>query len=390
MIRAGSLSRIAWSMAMLLLPLGCGDGKVPTPRPSPTPGSPGRFVYVAGGSSRDVSSYAIDPATGGLTPVGVTGVGGSTPIALAADPGGRYLWAATSGGEGGIRAFAVDRATGALREIAGSPFESGQSTEAIAIDPAGRYLFATRFATQRVDVLAIDDATGSLRAVPGAALTTSAPAIARAAITSDRRFLYVPITTPSVVDAATLDTTTGRLTRIGSPTSTPDVPACVTPDPAAAFLYVATATPFSSDTLFAYAIDARSGALTRVSGPALDPAFDAAAANFRPACVTFLSNGRVAYVADRPGRTGAGSRGYFAFPPQASGRLGPSTVGPFTTEARDPAGLTLDPSGRFAYIIDNRGSSVSAFAIDAASGALSPVGVTRATGLFPLDVVAVP
>jgi DNA-binding beta-propeller fold protein YncE len=132
------------------------------------------------------------------------------------------------------------------------------------------------------------------------------------------------------------------------------------------------------------------GGLTRVAGPALDPAFDAAAANFRPACVTFVPTGRLAYVADRPARTGASSRGFWAFPAQASGRLGPANTGPFTTPGGDPVGLAVDPSGRFAYAIDGRGGAVSAFTIDANSGALAPIGSPLPVGLFPVAVVVVP
>jgi 6-phosphogluconolactonase (cycloisomerase 2 family) len=170
----------------------------------------------------------------------------------------------------------------------------------------------------------------------------------------------------------------------------PDVPTCVTVDPAGTFLYVATATFLSSDTLFAYAIDASSGNLTRVAGPALDPAFDGAAANFRPACVTFVPTGRLAYVADRSPRTGASSRGFWAFPAQASGRLGPSNTGPFTTPGGDPVGFAVDPSGRFAYAIDGRGAAVSAFTIDAVSGALAPIGSPLPVGSFPVGLVVVP
>jgi 6-phosphogluconolactonase (cycloisomerase 2 family) len=343
---------------------------------------------VAANTSAQIAAFAVDPGTGALRAAGVASLGNEMPQAMVGDAAGRFLWVAASGG--GIRAFVIDRATGALAEAAGSPFEVARNIQALAADRASRYLFATRFETRTIDVFAIDSTTVALRAIADASLFTSGPSIAPAGLTPGGRFLFAPVVTPNVVDVAAVDTTSGRLTRTGSPVAVPDVPSCVTVDPAGTFLYVATATFLSSDTLFAYAIDASTGRLTRVAGPALDPAFDAAAANFRPACVTFVPTGRLAYVADRSPRTGASSRGFWAFPAQSSGRLGPSNTGPFTTPGGDPVGLAVDPSGRFAYAIDGRGGAVSAFTIDASTGTLTPVGSPLPVGSFPVGLVVVP
>src|SRR5262249_8005157 len=115
-----------------------------------------------------------------------------------------------------------------------------------------------------------------------------------------------------------------------------------------------------------------------------------AAANFRPACVTFVPTGRLAYVADRPARTGASSRGFWAFPAQSSGRLGPSNTGPFTTPGGDPVGLAVDTSGRFAYAIDGGGGGAAASPIAAGAGASARVGSPLPVGSFPVGLVVVP
>jgi 6-phosphogluconolactonase (cycloisomerase 2 family) len=53
-------------------------------------------------------------------------------------------------------------------------------------------------------------------------------------------------------------------------------------------------------------------------------------------------------------------------------------------------GFAVDPSGRFAYAIDGRGAAVSAFTIDAVSGALAPIGSSLPVGSFPVGLVVVP
>jgi 6-phosphogluconolactonase (cycloisomerase 2 family) len=343
---------------------------------------------VAANTSAQIAAFAVDPGTGALRSAGGASFGNELPRSIAADAAGRFLWVAAD--PGGIHAFAIDRGTGALAEVSGAPFQITHEITAIAADRASRYLFATSLETRTIDVFAIDATTGALRAIPDASLLTSGASISPVAVIPNGRYLFAPIVSPAVVDVVAVDTTSGRLTRTGSPVTVPDVPGCVTVDPAGTFLYVATATFLSSDTLFAYAIDASTGRLTRVAGPALDPAFDAAAANFRPACVTFVPTGRLAYVADRSPRTGASSRGFWAFPAQSSGRLGPSNTGPFTTPGADPVEIAVDPSGRFAYATDGRGGTVSAFTIDASSGALAPVGTPLPVGSFPVGLVVVP
>jgi 6-phosphogluconolactonase (cycloisomerase 2 family) len=52
-----------------------------------------------------------------------------------------------------------------------------------------------------------------------------------------------------------------------------------------------------------------------------------------------------------------------------------------------PYYVTLDPSGRFAYVANSNSKSVSAYEIDAASGVLSAVsGSPFAAGTAPLRV----
>lgn len=99
---------------------------------TPAPGSPfstgptpfslttaNSFVYVSNAMDGTISGYSINPASGVL----LMPLAGS-PFAIRAgvlttDPAGQFLYAS---GEGGIQAFTINPTTGALNQIAGSPF----------------------------------------------------------------------------------------------------------------------------------------------------------------------------------------------------------------------------------------------------------------------------
>ena len=50
-----------------------------------------------------------------------------------------------------------------------------------------------------------------------------------------------------------------------------------------------------------------------------------------------------------------------------------------------PQSVTVDPSGKFAYVANNGSNDVSAYAINASSGALASIG-TVAAGTSPFPV----
>jgi 6-phosphogluconolactonase len=375
-----------------MLPASCGGGDLnsPTPAPSPTPGLAGRFVYAASATSGEIAEFSV-AQNGSLVPLATLALpGGARTNAIAGDPLGRFVYVARAGGRGGIHCFAVD-STGLLQDVAGSPFDLDHQADFLTPEREGGVLWATRHFNLIIEAFTVDGATGALALAASTSFTRNAPL--EPALRPDGRFLYVPTSLDVITFGA--DATTGRLTEAAPRVVAPDVVRSLAVDPEGAFLYLTTATPFTSDTLFLYEIDRTTGALTRVPGSALAPGFDPATANLRPDRVTFHSSGRFAYVADRPARTGAFSRGFWAFLAQASGALGPA-VGPFTTPATapflvgDPSALALDPAGRFAYVTDATASAVSAFSIDQSTGALTAIGPPVPTIQAPTSLVVIP
>jgi len=62
-----------------------------------------------------------------------------------------------------------------------------------------------------------------------------------------------------------------------------------------------------------------------------------------------------------------------------------TSVGAAVATGITPKGVTVDPSGKFAYVPNFSSNDVSAFAIDATTGALTPIGVVQA-GANPVSV----
>src|SRR5215469_8876618 len=128
------------------------------------------FLYAANSGSNNVSAFAINPSTGGLTPV--TGspfaTGGSADgigMALTATPDDKFLIAA-NGASMTLTVFSV-AADGSLAQVPGSPFPSGASgpLASAKVTSDGKFL-AVSSAPGVISMFTIS-ATGGLASVPG-------------------------------------------------------------------------------------------------------------------------------------------------------------------------------------------------------------------------------
>lgn len=160
-----------------------------SPFPTGAPGSfPGpsamvvysNFLYVAlAGTStanNKIAVFAIDPATGELTPLpGSPFVTGSDPLQMAlvsvtAGPEG-FLYTANVQ-DGTISAFTADGTTGVLTPVSGSPYAAGTSVAGLAVSltftGSGNYfLYAADPQAENVLGYYIDGTTGALSPIAG-------------------------------------------------------------------------------------------------------------------------------------------------------------------------------------------------------------------------------
>ena len=200
-----------------------------------------------------------------------------------------------------------------------------------------------------VSVYKLDGSTGVPTEVGGSPFPAGGRT-ASIALSVGNRFAYAANSTTLDISAYNVDAVTGALTAIaGSPFYTSSFPSGIAVHPSGAFVYV-----LASDGLYKYAVNSAAGALTNVGVAA--PAADAVAIN---------PSGDLLYA------TGVG--GVFAYAIDGIGALTAVAGSPFAAGTSTPVDIVVDPAGKFAYAASPFASSVYAYSISAATGALTQV-----------------
>src|SRR4051812_5297621 len=100
---------------------GCGAYNVAVNNPLPQ--AKIQFVHVANFSSDDVSTFAVNSATGTLTQVGASVKAGTSPVAAASDPANKFLYVANADSND-VSTFSIDPDSGRLTAV-GSTVPAG-------------------------------------------------------------------------------------------------------------------------------------------------------------------------------------------------------------------------------------------------------------------------
>jgi 6-phosphogluconolactonase len=181
----------------------------------------------------------------------------------------------------------------------------------------------------------------------------------------NRHVLVVDLGMDAVL-AYRLDDRTGKLTPVatGAALRPGAGPRHLVFDPAGRFAYVANEL---DSTITAFRYDGERGALDEVQTTAASPGGTVPANH--PADVHVASSGRFLYVSNRGDDTIAA----FAID-GATGRLTP--VQQISSGGKSPRNFALDPSGRFLLAANQRSDSIVGFRVDPESGRLTPTGAT--------------
>jgi 6-phosphogluconolactonase (cycloisomerase 2 family) len=350
----------------------------------------GIFAYVANEVSGNVSAYRIDAATGALAPIGAAVAAGTNPRAVSIDPSGQFVHVANLGSTD-VSAFRIDAATGALTSLGSVRARGGSTAIAMtrgtaAVSYTPKFVYVTQANTAKVSAYRIDTATGLLTAVAGSPFATGANPTG-VGVDPSGRFAYVSNGGINVnnVSAYRIDATSGVLNAVsGSPFAAGLSPGAVSVDPSGRFAYVAN---LSSDNVSAFRIDTSNGALASAGA--------AVAAGTLPRAVSVDPSGRFVYVVNGSGVAGGNSVSAYRID-AGDGTLAPIDAGPTPDIQNFPAGtapssVSVDPSGRFAYVANSGSSNVSAYRINATTGALEAVTNSPfAAGLGPSSVAVHP
>jgi 6-phosphogluconolactonase len=343
-----------------------------------------KFLFTI--NDADVSAFTVNAQTGAVTPTpgspfsqGFTTppppnfCQGPAPDLAAANPRGTLLFVPEACSNS-IVVFNIDQSSGALSPVAGSPFATGTTNfdlQQPVVDPTGRFLYVPQdFLSGPVQgqVLGfkIGD-NGSLTAIPGSPFPAGG-SDEGLVIDPQGKFLYVADTlNPGTITAFSIDPNSGALTAItGSPFMLPDQPKFIAMAPSGKFLY---ATAPDKGNILVLAVDPNTGALT--VGPNTRVVVDA----LNPQALDISPSGKFLFVTDlgdpEPATPVTGKILAFAID-AATGAPTPVPGSPFTA-GPNPKRIAADPSGKFVYVTNEDSDNMSAFSVDQSTGALTQI-----------------
>ena len=338
------------------------------------------FVYVAntGGAPSTVAAFSADRTTGALTEIaGSPYDAGSSSSAIAVNPAGTFLFVANYS-SGDISVLSINPSTGELTPVNGSPFACEFGVDAIAVDPTGRYLFAVTGLTAGMWTYSIS-AAGALTPNQGSPYNQGfGYGLNNTSITAspDGKYVYVTNSQTGMfpydhagIYEFNFDPASGNSTpAVPFSTNVHGVQNTAAFDPSGNFLLV---TGSDGPNLMAgvsvFAVDALTGVLTQV--PPNNPLY-AVLVGHGPAAVITDHSGKFVYIPNTVDAT------ISAFTLDSTGLLTEISGSPFpgggNGAINGPTGIATDTSGKFLYVC-NASNDISVFKIDQSSGALTPV-----------------
>jgi 6-phosphogluconolactonase len=361
----------------LLWSCGGSDGGAP----AGTTGAQAGPAYAYLATWNTLTTYSIDPSTGGLMapegpPLTFQDLPSISSIAqIATDPSGQFLYLLDVSS---VHAYTINPNSGALTEIAGSPFSCYEPIS-LAFDASGTHLYVSGSGAGPIAVPAsisayAIDSTGGLKGLAKYAVS-GAGTIAVAGNYLYAADFYANSVTVFSVGAS------GELTPRnlpGSPFATDTGPESIVADPSGSVLYtanlgMATASEPAPGSISAYTIDSSTGALTSVAGSPLQIPVSGA--------ISIDSTGKFLFVPEANGVA------VYAIN-TSTGALSAIAGAPFAT-GTNPGWVSIDPVSKTVYVLNRGSANVSEFTLGS-TGALTPLaGSPVAVGTNPCCMAVV-
>jgi 6-phosphogluconolactonase (cycloisomerase 2 family) len=353
------------------------------------PATKPEFSYVLTGYA--VSMFTVDSCTGQFTATtpATVATGYSYPQGnaeqMVADPLGRFAYVANLVSNASdlstISMYTINSTTGVLTPTTPATVPTGWFPQGIAIDPLGRFVYTVNTDDSSVSMFTINQTTGVLTPTTPASVSTLIPGETLSepgflTVDPTGRFLYVSAldSVDATVSMFTINQTTGLLTPTSPATVlTGGIPFQVVVAPNGKFAYVVN--NFSggemTDGVWQYTINSTTGVLTQNT-----PAYIAAGS--APTEIAVDPTSRFAYVVNRLDNHVSM---YTIDPNTGNLTLNAAAANPTGTIATgvEPFRIDFDPTGKFVYVT-NEGSAVSIYTVNS-DGTLTNAGITGvATG----------
>ena len=281
-----------------------------------------------------------------------------------------YMTAANRGAVGSVNAYAIDYQTGSLVKI-GGPVAAGTNPVSVVASPSGLFLYVVNHDDSTVQQFAVSS-DGSIASKNVYKITGSLPTAA--AIDQAGKFLYVTFTYQTGYSAATpgpggvaifpisADNSLGTQTTVNVGNN----PVAVTTSNFNHFVYVVDQEVSPNAAVLGFAQNTTTGALTPTPGTVITTVAGKTvatgySAGTTPSAIAEEPTARFVYITDQA------TNQMYGKVVQANGSLVSMVNGPFATGIF-PVALTVDPRGRYLYASNFNDFTVSAYAIDQATG----------------------
>ena len=376
-----------------LFAAGCGGGSgvqtpLPTPQAACVPASKPAFAYVLTGYA--VSMFTVDSCKGDFTPTAPASIatGYAAPQSSAekmvADPLGRFAYVANlvsnASDAATISMYTINSSNGVLTATVPATVPTGFFPQDIAIDPLGRFVYTANSDDSSVSMFTVNQSTGVLTpAIPASVSTAisgellSDPSFLT--VDPSGRFLYVTVSLSNgaAVFMYNINQTNGLLTPTTPATVyTGGIPFQVVVAPSGKFAYVVNNLSGGemTDGVWQYTLNTTTGVLTP-NTPA------AVAAGNAPTAIAVDPTSRFAYVVNRPDNTVSM---YTIDSNTGNLTLNSTAANPTATIATgtEPFRIDFDPTGKFVYVT-NEGSAASIYTVNS-DGTLTNAGTTGVAG----------
>jgi 6-phosphogluconolactonase len=389
------------SCFLLAVLAGCGGGSSSTSNGNNGGGSNGggsplpagtELLYV-GDNVGVIHGFAVDPNSGKLTPlptVAVTNQAAAGDVGLAADPGGIVLYA-TSAGVGGpnVLSFIVNKTTGAL---------TPSGSVALPVPPRKLAAIENFYVIPDPSANAAQMFAFGINGIT-AAITQLSPTVTLPGPPHDLAITYVSTGTSSWIGLTFDGTSGGEIQgivrqpnggatglQLGSPTSSGgDSPQGIRVTPDGNFVIVANQ---GTNNVAVFSLDATTGALTEVPGSPFASGQQPGPVAIEPPTLAGpgpAPSGKFVFV----GNTGGNSLSAYAI--DSAGSLTPVTGTPIPLGSNaQPSSIAVDLGGKFVYVSMGT-QQVAGFAVDPSTGVLTPItGSPFSVGAVTRDMVFVP
>ena len=344
------------------------------------PALAGTFVYVSNADDGDIGAYSVQ-ADGSLKP-GERAKAAKLVMPMTVSPDKRFLYAAARSKPYTVFVYSIDRNTGSLKPLSNSPL--AESFPYISLDKTGRYLFGASYGANLISVNSVKP-DGSVTPEPLQVIPVGRNAHS-IRIDGSNKFVFVPTLGSNEVFQFTFDAKKGRLA-----SNTPAVflmkpgmgPRHLVTSNDNKFVYLLTE---MTGTVTTFSLNGKTGLLTEVSSiSGLSPNSKLVPGEARgpvgapggppprntdndiwASDLHLTPNGKYLYVAERTGST-LTTLG-------VDGATGKLTYLASTPTEKQPRGFAIDPKGKFLVVSGEKSDTISAYKIDEASGGLTLIG----------------